>query len=1079
MDHSQLIAIGHSLGFIAFTKVGLCQGFTCMRTQATCNGAVAEFNARMVLLETYKDNPIGLKIAIDAAREKVRQGVKPTDDEHNLIDIYVFFYGLSLYHAPEKWSQLFQDRDFHQDSIEVMSNLTQVEPGSSIMFSDSSYGLIRMSNNPNTMQDSELEALLQNKPAYVLFGEEVLFIDRNPKDKKLQKTTLQTDDFAKLAALFPSQESALDTRLEATEDNLKLITALTGHPESHITCLHKDTNIYTRAELIEYFSDLSHALAGQPNVSIHVSPPAHTTNLRVVGNNKIEFLDTNGATLEDREIRARIYEGREGIEQLVDTIMTKYFKGSDTGLAIATEVIALSTEKKNNALLDLSNKLKQIADKGLEEPFINRRSKDGRSRLALAINNRNLPLVNTLLDKGADVSMRDSNNITPLAQAAFIGKLSIVKRLLEAGAEFLNEAEGTSPLIFAANAGHLSIVEEFLNYNNQSILKNKNDLLLGLALQQAAKAGHYSVMMVLLDAHKSAHPETHAAIVADAAGAAFYNGHFRIFRTLKNQVVSTKVAAYLGGSEETPLCLRLMEACKRDPPTGLDALENFLSEEINQVDINEPDSAGQPPLIYAIINNQPAIVDLLIKAKPNMQVLDNFGFTPLIWAVKLGHTNMVDALLKAGATELTNNNNLSALDWAALSGNSDILNLLLDSACRTEEGKKSISKFFNEAILSNKIHLVSELLAYKNKEIDFNIVSEFGDIGLLMAVYTKSPQMIEKLLEHNPSILEADDKNLSVVYLWVANNDNPAVLKKLFDYICIKISRPDLVQTELMRAIRENNLGIVQKLLSYDGSRAYINAVNDEKQSALMLAVSLGFTDIAVALVAAGVNIKLKDNNGHTAIDLAIESHNDPLIRAIYESANFDDKKTILAQLIQEQHKRCIQKLEDLGEQCSVGAEDSAMIGFINLKKIGFNAIKASSKVTYDDYLLLIEMEKNVVDLQKELMPVTDAVKGLMIKIQSIGSKGGLDFFNSIPCKLEVKRIKKVITNMPVEQRRQIATLNETAIAPLLGGKQFCEAIRTFLLKKLGSDNTSPTNKTVTIHTAVGDAEASAIQPKR
>jgi hypothetical protein len=89
-------------------------------------------------------------------------------------------------------------------------------------------GLLRSSQNPKTMMTKELQRVLQNKPAYVLFNSELFYVNHHFKVTELKlNTKLNSSDRNLLLSLFPNEENHL---ANASRKNLKTITSLTGHP---------------------------------------------------------------------------------------------------------------------------------------------------------------------------------------------------------------------------------------------------------------------------------------------------------------------------------------------------------------------------------------------------------------------------------------------------------------------------------------------------------------------------------------------------------------------------------------------------------------------------------------------------------------------------------------------------------------------------------------------------------------------------------------------------------------------------------------------------------------------------------
>jgi ankyrin repeat protein len=60
---------------------------------------------------------------------------------------------------------------------------------------------------------------------------------------------------------------------------------------------------------------------------------------------------------------------------------------------------------------------------------------DGNTLLHFAASNDNIPMVQLLIDRGADVNARANDGSTPLFRASFMGHLDIIQLLLDRGAD--------------------------------------------------------------------------------------------------------------------------------------------------------------------------------------------------------------------------------------------------------------------------------------------------------------------------------------------------------------------------------------------------------------------------------------------------------------------------------------------------------------------------------------------------------------------------------------------------------------------------------------------------------------------
>ena len=126
-------------------------------------------------------------------------------------------------------------------------------------------------------------------------------------------------------------------------------------------------------------------------------------------------------------------------------------------------------------------------------------SGDGGSALHLAASEGNTETVQLLLEKGADINMKDKDENTALHLAAGYGQTETVQLLLEKGAK-INEMndEGLTALHLAASQGHTSIVKKLLNHRDADInIKGGNDGSTPLHL--ATGYGQTETVQLLLD----------------------------------------------------------------------------------------------------------------------------------------------------------------------------------------------------------------------------------------------------------------------------------------------------------------------------------------------------------------------------------------------------------------------------------------------------------------------------------------------------------------------------------------------------------------------------------------------------
>lgn len=128
------------------------------------------------------------------------------------------------------------------------------------------------------------------------------------------------------------------------------------------------------------------------------------------------------------------------------------------------------------------------------------------------------------------------------------------------------------------------------------------------------------------------------------------------------------------------LCLYLctnINACvsAEEIPQTIETVKQINQESIKQ-NLNDR-------LLSAAQNGKTSELRSLISKKTDVNVRDEYGWTPLLWAAMNGHTDIVTVLLAAGANPNTRNKyGWTPLMWAAGQGYGEIVRSLVASGAR-------------------------------------------------------------------------------------------------------------------------------------------------------------------------------------------------------------------------------------------------------------------------------------------------------------------------------------------------------------------------------------------------------------
>lgn len=224
--------------------------------------------------------------------------------------------------------------------------------------------------------------------------------------------------------------------------------------------------------------------------------------------------------------------------------------------------------------------------------------------LHAACANGHVSVVRLLLDYGADLEMKEESIATPLIAAVRGDSLAVVRLLLDAGAN-VNHGIPATPLSTAAASGNIGIFEELLSVGaivgGPSIKTN--------ALAVACNRRQYDVVETLLEALYGTHDELE--ICWEAFTAIQEHGDEKIARLLLERGVS-------------PSFSMLCQACS----AGLLEMVRLLLE--SEIGVNEDDDEDGPLLHVAAYHSRPQIVQLLIHRGADITLRSTRYGSPMI-----------------------------------------------------------------------------------------------------------------------------------------------------------------------------------------------------------------------------------------------------------------------------------------------------------------------------------------------------------------------------------------------------------------------------------------------------------------
>ncbi|XP_078071067.1 ankyrin repeat and death domain-containing protein 1B-like isoform X2 [Mustelus asterias] len=262
---------------------------------------------------------------------------------------------------------------------------------------------------------------------------------------------------------------------------------------------------------------------------------------------------------------------------------------------------------------------------------INIRTELDRTALHFAVANMKENAVAFLLKHNAVVDMKDKYGMNAFLLAAWFGSLSILKMLVEKGADrkSTNE-ERMNALHCAAQNNHTAIVQYIVKDLqldlNKPTEKGKKPFHLAaengcLEMAEALKEFEYNTQ----EKDKEGNTALHLAA---------RNGHTAMLEVLLGEW------NLIDEGNETNMSPMHIAAERGDSDMAVVLLDAGIA-------CNDQNNRKESPLHIAVKNRQITVAQLLVESECDVNLLDERNQNPLHLAAELGRTDLVDLLLKA------------------------------------------------------------------------------------------------------------------------------------------------------------------------------------------------------------------------------------------------------------------------------------------------------------------------------------------------------------------------------------------------------------------------------------------------
>lgn len=459
-----------------------------------------------------------------------------------------------------------------------------------------------------------------------------------------------------------------------------------------------------------------------------------------------------------------------------------------------------------------------------------------------AILRRDMDLIKHLLVDGADANAIALTGLSPIGWAAMEGEADLVKILLNFHADV--EAGFYTPLFLAAKHGKLKIVKLLLDHGADI---DSCDDRGRTPLSIAASAGNEAILSGGLS--KVGIQEIDDLIDQR-------NQRLSPAELIQEKFETSLREMYWANHRLSlePTTWRLTVSSKKgaDPHRG--------DEPCSQLDIESSDHSRA----------YPEIVDLLLNLRADVHADDMFGLTPLWWAVNWGHLPVVRRLLQIQAfTESGGALKITPLSWAIWNGHRDVVQILLDNRASVNTMDFGVPSLFRRsplfwAICNGSESQLLELLG-RGMQVP-------GDTAIGFAISEDHFAIVQLLLNQNP-VLATQGTRPALFQAILASKESivDAMLEHGFD---TEVLYDDW--TPLTLAVEKGCFAVVHRLLD----QVKPNVMDGKGRTALIVAASRGFADIAKLLIEKGADVHTK-NNGWSALERVAFDGRDKMVNLL------------------------------------------------------------------------------------------------------------------------------------------------------------------------------------------------------
>ncbi|UKZ70786.1 uncharacterized protein TrAtP1_011755 [Trichoderma atroviride] len=483
-----------------------------------------------------------------------------------------------------------------------------------------------------------------------------------------------------------------------------------------------------------------------------------------------------------------------------------------------------------------------------------------------AVQNGYKPVVEWLIERGADVNMKNHNTRPPLLIAVEKGHTSITKLLIERGTD-VNLKDTRSPhatALIIAIQKHNDTMAEMLIEKCADI--NISEVHGYTPLICALIEANYNLVSLLLD--KGADVDAKSSIGNQSLLHAMKKGVKKDIIQLLIQKGADVNAKDVSG--DTPLLYAARDGIQKD-------IIQLLIQK--GADINAKNDYGKTSLINAIQNSfqhtkQEAkeIIQLLVEKDANFNAKDNINYTLLIpLAIKLETTTeFIQLLIERGADiNAKDNSGQTPLVLAFKQENKELIQLLIEKGADINATDSSDQTPLILAIKQGNRNIIQLLI---EKGADTNALTKYNQTPLLYALdWGSNDDIIQLLIGQSKDINVEDDYGRMPLLYALQQQKDDNIIRLLIEKGADVNVKDGSGRTSLFLAVYRMNYNIA-RLLIEEG--ADVNVKDIYGDTPLQFAIRMNENKVTQLLIEKGADFSVVDDKGRTALNMSFQMGN-------------------------------------------------------------------------------------------------------------------------------------------------------------------------------------------------------------